>query len=72
MMKKLDIDNVGSIWTIILLVASVIIAIVTIGFIPILVAVAIATVILGMPHAITWVWNKFVTEEMDSDNEENQ
>lgn len=71
-MKKLDIDNVGSIWTIILLVASVIIAIVTIGFIPILVAVAIATVILRMPHAITWVWNKFVTEEMDSDNEENQ
>jgi hypothetical protein len=64
-MKKLDVNTVGMIWTLgilLVVVGTLFILEKTFALVIILIIVAMA-VFYGVPYLITYLWNRFIADE---------
>jgi hypothetical protein len=62
-MKKLNINDVGTIWTLMLMAAFLLFAAFTLGWTYILMVVAFISIVLGIPYVFTNLWNKFIAKD---------
>ena len=62
-MKKLNINDVGTIWTLMLMAAFLLFAAFTLGWTYILMVVAFIAIVIGIPYMFTALWNKFIAKD---------